>query len=131
MSLNSENKKQKKQLKQRVMKTKIRIFIVVCVLGFTTTLSAKATSNFRNTNNTMISEEDKNTKNVKTEESITTTDAVITIENNETISALLDRKSEKIDVRKEAQLVTKLTADKQEAKAVQKLIEEGKLTENK
>ena len=36
-----------------------------------------------------------------------------------------------IDYRKEAQLVTKWIADREEAKVVQKLIDEGKLAENK
>jgi hypothetical protein len=38
---------------------------------------------------------------------------------------------ETTDFRKEAQLMTKLIADKEEAKAIQKLIAEGKLAENK
>ena len=36
-----------------------------------------------------------------------------------------------IDYQKEAQLITKWNADKEEAKAVQRLIDEGKLAENK
>ena len=36
----------------------------------------------------------------------------------------------KIDFQREAQLITKLIADKEEAKAIQKLIDEGKLAEN-
>jgi len=45
-------------------------------------------------------------------------------------SELVFNEDLKVDYQKEAQLITKLIADNEEAKAVQKLIDEGKLAEN-
>ena len=71
-------------------------------------------------------------------------DKRIFVSNEETVSFAGEAKSEnlnssefvfnenaEIDYQKEAQLVTKWVADMAEAKVVQKLIDEGKLTENK
>jgi outer membrane usher protein FimD/PapC len=53
-------------------------------------------------------------------------------EAGETIDSVLnDNNDEKTDFRKEAQLITKLLADKEETKVIAKLVEQGKLAENK
>jgi len=61
----------------------------------------------------------------------TPTEIATTAENTESNLPVLNENAEtKVDFQQEAQLVTKWVADKAEAKAVQKLIEEGKLAEN-
>ena len=82
------------------MKTNIRTIVTICALGFIG-LNVHA-ANYRNTENT------------------------VTIENSESVQFLLNEDvNATIDFRKEAQLVTKWVADREEAKAVQKLMEEG------
>ena len=82
------------------MKTNITTILTICALGFIG-LNANA-ANYRNTENT------------------------VTVENSESVQFLLNEDVDAtIDFRKEAQLVTKWVADREEAKVVQKLIEEG------
>jgi hypothetical protein len=172
------NRNNRKQLTEKVMKTKIRTFIIICTLGLVGVLNANATLGY---NTSCIAGTLEETKNVKSEnlnsaEFIFNTDAdaeidyqkeaqLVTMwvadkEEAKAVKKLIDEgvfvsieetascpgatKSEslnlaeslfstdaKIDYQKEAQLVTKLIADKEEAKAVQKFIDEGKLPENK
>ncbi len=61
----------------------------------------------------------------------TSTEIAVTTENTELNRPALNENAEtKVDFQLEAQSVTKWLADKEEAKAVQKLVEEGKLAEN-
>lgn len=61
----------------------------------------------------------------------TSTDITATTENAKLNQPALNENAEtKVDFQQEAQLLTKWVADQEEAKAVQKLIEEGKLAEN-
>lgn len=82
------------------MKTKIRTLITICALGFVGILNASATVNNKSADNSVVL--------------------------NETVSSIFNENiDEMIDFRKEAQLMTKMVADKEEAKAVQKLMDEG------
>lgn len=82
------------------MKTKIRNLITVCVLGFIGLNTSAA--NYSNTNKTLNAE----------------TSGLVQFLLSENMNA-------KTDFQKEAQLGIKLVADREEAKAVQKLIDAG------
>ena len=61
----------------------------------------------------------------------TSTEITATTENTKLNQPALNENAEtKVDFQQEAQLLTKWVADQEEVKAVQKLIEEGKLAEN-
>jgi hypothetical protein len=94
------------------MKTNITILITICALGFVG-LNANA-ANYRSTDLGAVSE---------TRESLPTAEISGTTQFflNEDFDAV-------VDFQKEAQMLTKWLADKEEAKAVQKLIEEGFFT---
>lgn len=82
------------------MKTKISTFIAICILGFIG-INADAT-NSSNTNK------------------------IVKVGNSETVKFVLNGVVDaNIDFQKEAQTIIKLVADKEEAKAVQKLLNEG------
>jgi len=113
------------------MKTKIRTFAAICILGFIGAINVNA-ANYRNAGNNAVVEEGKVMKNelgnvdrilvVSTENTSLESDA-----NVETAQFLLNEDLDaEIDLQKEAQLVTKWVVDQEEAKVVQKLIDEGK-----
>lgn len=80
------------------MKTKIRSIIAIGVLGFAGVLNANATVNYSRENNSLTGE--KISGIINTGENL----------------------NEMIDFQKEAQLMTKQTADREEAKALQKVL---------
>lgn len=92
------------------MKTRIRTLIIICALGIVGVLNANATLSYKTACVAGTLEEVKNVKseNLNSAEFIFNADA-----------------DAEIDYQKEAQLVTKWIADQEEAKAVQKLINEG------
>lgn len=123
------------------MKTKIRSLIIICVLGLTATLNGNATSAYRTSCSAGTEGGEKKAKCI-----LINTDENTSALGDKTASFAFESKSEnlnsreltlnevenaKIDYLKEAQLVTKMTVDKEEAKAIQKLVDEGKLPENK
>lgn len=92
------------------MKTRIRTLIIICALGIVGVLNANATLSYKTSCKAGTLEEVKNVKseNLNSAEFIFNADA-----------------DAEIDYQKEAQQVTKWIADQEEAKAVQKLINEG------
>lgn len=114
------------------MKTKIRTLVVICILGFIGAINVTA-ANYRNADNKVVVEEGKVMKNelgnvdrtlvVSTENTLLESDA-----NVETAQFLLNEDPDaEIDLQKEAQLVSKWIADREEAKVFKKLLDEGKV----
>jgi hypothetical protein len=102
------------------MKTKIRTFITVCALALTG-LNAGATANYINLNTNVAFAEEKNVKNLKADENMTVLNGKTeTIENEAT-----ENFGDVIDFQKEAQLITKEIADREEAKTIQLLIDKN------
>jgi hypothetical protein len=90
----------RKTIKEKVMKTNIRTIITICAFGFIG-LNTNA-ANYKNAVNT------------------------VNVENSESAQFLLNEDVDAIvDFQKEAQILIKLVADREEAKAIQKLVEEG------
>jgi phosphoribosyl-ATP pyrophosphohydrolase len=133
LSLNSENKLRRKHLKtikRKIMKSKIRTLVAICILGFIGAINVNA-ANYRNVNNNSVVEE---VKNVKTE--LGKADG-ITAESTEKTSFESDASFEtaqfllnedldaNIDLQKEAQSVTKWIVDQEESRVFQKLINEA------
>ena len=110
-----EDRNNRKQLKEKVMKTKIRTFIIICTLGLVGVLNANATLSY---NTSCIAGTLEETKSEKSEDL-----------NSAEFIFNADADAE-IDYQKEAQLVTKWVADQEEAKAVKKLIDEGIFVSN-
>ena len=96
------------------MKTNITTLITICALGVIG-LNANAANN-RSAELTAVTEI---SESLPTSEISGSTQFLL----NEDMEAV-------VDFQKEAQMLTKWVADQEEAKAVQKLIEEGKLAEN-
>jgi hypothetical protein len=94
------------------MKTRIRIFITVCILAFVGILNAKATTN----------SEEKNSGLIGAKESLTVLNEQIGLFENET--------NESIDYQKEAQMVNRWIIDMIEAKTTKKMIERSSVTLN-
>ena len=152
------------------MKTKIKSLIIICTLGLVGVLNANATLSYKTSCIAGTLEEQNITKseNLNSTGFVLTEDADAAIdyqmeaqlvtkliadnEEAETIQMLIDRgilvsndetdsfvgeanlenlNSVEFDYQLEAQLITKLIADNEEAKTIQKLIDEGKLVENK
>jgi hypothetical protein len=173
-----QNRNNRKQLKRKVMKTKVRSLIIICTLGLVGVLNANATLSYRtsciagtqgeqnyakseNLNSAeFVFNEDTEFDYQKEAQLLTKwaadneeaktiqmlNDKGIFVSNEEKDSFDGEAKSENlnsaefvfdkdttaaIDYQKEAQSLTKWVADKEEAKTIQKLIDEGKLAENK
>lgn len=94
------------------MKTKIRTFITVGILAFAG-INANATTNNHVLNNSVVVEEEKNGKNFKADESLTELNGEIV----KVLSNIGENTNVAVDFQKEAQLVTKMIADREEAKA--------------
>lgn len=94
------------------MKTRIRIFITVCILAFVGILNAKATTN----------SEEKNSGLIGSKESLTVLNEQIGLFENET--------NESIDYQKEAQMVNRWIIEMVEAKTTKKMIERSSVTLN-
>jgi len=112
------------------MKTNFRTLAAICILGFIGTINVNAT-NYRNANNNVVVEELKNAKSElgKADGSLAASTEKTSLESNanaETIQFNLNDVDAKIDLQKEAQLVTKWVVDQEEAKMVKKLAGEGK-----
>jgi len=135
LSLNSENnlrRKHLKTIKRKIMKTKTRTLLAICLLGSIATINVNA-ANYKNANNNLVVEEVKNLRNgsnMKDEVFPSLSDKSNFSErdaNFESVQLLLsDDLDATVDLQKEAQLVTKLIADQEEAKLNQKLIAEGR-----
>jgi alpha-D-ribose 1-methylphosphonate 5-triphosphate synthase subunit PhnI len=152
------------------MKTKIRSLIIICTLGLVGVLNANATLSYKTSCVAGTLQEQNNAKseNLNSTGFVFNEDADAAIdyqieaqlvskliadnEEAKTIQMLIDRgilvsndetdsfvgeanlenlNSVEFDYQMEAQLITKLIADNEEAKTIQKLIDEGKLVENK
>jgi len=116
------NKKQEKRrhLNLEVMKTKIRTFITVCVIAFAG-MNANAIDNYKNLRNSVVFEDEKNVQGLKAEENLTAMDektGTTEMEMNLIPDAI-------IDYQKEAEIVTKSIADREEARAVRSLLEKA------
>jgi hypothetical protein len=114
------------------MKTNIKTLATICILGFIATINVNAANN-RNANNNVVVEEVKNLKsgsNMSDEvlpsliEKFNFSESDANFESVQLI--LSDDLDAKVDLQKEAQLVTKWIADREEAKLNQKLITGGK-----
>ena len=93
------------------MKTKIKSLILICTLGLVGVLNSNAASNY-NTSSIAGALEEQNLR----------------IENLYTAEfAFNEDASARIDYQKEAQMVTKWVADREEAKAIQVLIDKSTL----
>ncbi len=90
------------------MKTKIKSLIIICTLGLVGVLNANAALSYKTSGIGATLEEAKSVK----------------FENLNASEFIFDANAA-IDYQKEAQLVTNWVADKEEAKAVQKLIDDG------
>lgn len=97
------------------MKTKIRSLIIICTLGLIGVLNANATSSYKTSGIAGNKEEQNNAKSecLNSAEFVFNEDADI-----------------EIDYQLEAQLITKLIADNEEAKTIQMLIDRGILVSN-
>lgn len=99
------------------MKTKIRTFITVGIVAFAG-INANATMNYNNLNNSVVVEEEKNCKSFKANENLTELNGeIIKVLNN-----VGENANDLVDFQKEAQLVTKMIADKEEAKMVERIM---------
>ena len=114
------------------MKTNIKTLATICILGFIGTINVNAANN-RNANNNLFVEEVKSLKtgsNVSDEVLPSLIEKFKSSEsdaNFESVQLLLNGDLDaKVDLQKEAQLVTKWIADQEEAKLNQKLITEGR-----
>jgi proline racemase len=141
------------------MKTKIRTLITICILAFVGVLNANATVNFGERNSgigtgimsfLLVNETEINGAVDYQKEAQMVTRWIAdmaeakarqkVIEKNEPLIGELshtfykdevnEKNDEITDFRKEAQLLTKSIADREEANAIQKLVAEGKLVEN-
>jgi hypothetical protein len=100
------------------MKTKIRTFIAVCIMAFAG-LNASATVSYINFKNNVVFGDEKNVQNLKAEESLATMNS-----KTETIEAEVNViPGDILDYQKEAEILTKSVADREEAKTVQSLLE--------
>ena len=95
------------------MKTKIRSLAIVCALGLVGVLNANATLSYNTSCDTQTLKENENVKS----------------ENLNSAEFVFNADTE-IDYQKEAQLVTKWIADKEEAKTIQMLIDKNILVSN-
>jgi hypothetical protein len=97
------------------MKTKIRSLIIICTLGIAGVLNANATLSY---NTSCIVGTLEETKNVKSE-NLNSAEFIFNADGDA-----------EFDYQKEAQLVTKLAADNEEAKTIQMLIDRGIFVSN-
>jgi hypothetical protein len=127
-------------LKQKVMKTNIRTIIGIFALGLAGTLNGYSNSGNSTTDLAGRPGEEKKAKIGLTaaEETATVSTGKTAIYGSELKSETADtanfflstESNSTTDYEKEAQLATKAVVDREEAKIVQKLIEEGKLPVN-
>jgi hypothetical protein len=160
-----QNRNNRKQLKEEVMKT-IKSFIIICALGLVGVSNVNATVNHEMKDSKLTSANqalaelnsriafvdaalNESVDYQKEAQMITKwfadqAEAKVTrqiIDGNESlsgedhflrsVSAAVDGINDITDFRKEAQLVTKTVADKEEALAIQKLVSEGRIAENR
>jgi len=103
-----QNRNNRKQLKENVMKTKIKTLIIICTLGLVGVLNANATLSYKTSCIAGTLEEEKNIKS----------------ENLSSAEFIFNEDAE-FDYQKEARLLTKWAADNEEAKTIQMLIDKG------
>jgi len=99
------------------MKTKIRTFITVGIVAFAG-INANATMNYRMLNNNVVVEEEKNGKSFKADENLTELNGTI----SKTLNDFSENANDVLDFQKEAQLVTKMIADREEAKTIEMMM---------
>lgn len=100
------------------MKTTIRNFITIGVLAFVANLGANASVINKNVKNSMAVETEKNLKNIRPGDCL-----MISSENLTSLNfSATENLYEQCDFQKEAQLITKQIVDREEAKAVQKVM---------
>lgn len=99
------------------MKTKIRTFITVGIVAFAG-INANATMNYSNLKNSVVVEEEKNGKSLKAYENITELNGKIT----KVLNEVSENANDVLDLQKEAQLVTRMIADREEAKTVEMMM---------
>jgi len=105
----------RKQLKQEIMKTKIRSLITICALGVVGVLNANAALSY---NTSIAGRTLEDTKNVKFENF------------NSSEFFLNEEADDAFDFQKEAQQLTKWVADNEEAKTIKMLIDKGVFVSN-
>lgn len=103
------------------MKTKIRTFATICILGFIGAINVNA-ANYKN------EEEVKNTRNElgNVDSSLLLLAEKASLEGDFKVEFLLNEDLyANVDLQKEAQAVTRMIVDQEEAKAFKKLIDQG------
>jgi len=109
------------------MKTKTKTLAAICVLGFIGAINVNA-ANYKNANNNAVVEEVKNTRNEfgNTDGSLLLLAEKASLESDFKVEFLLNEDLyANVDLQKEAQAVTRLIVDQEEAKAFKKLIGQG------
>jgi hypothetical protein len=141
------------------MRTKIRTLITVCVFGFIGVLTVSAKENLDEKNSAagnnkfnfstesevaanemvdyqkeaqLIIRQVADMAEAKAKQQIIGESEALTINENVREAEVSDENNETvIDLNAESQLMLKVTADNEETKAIQKLVEEGRFSENK